>query len=69
MGERTITLNDEEAKRVLESLACLFSRTADPEEVTALMQIAQRIEGFEINGRPGARRLSDKGHYDANDRQ
>ena len=55
MAERTITLNDDEAKMVLEALAGLFARSGDNEEMLAAMQLAQRVEGFTIDGRPGAK--------------
>ena len=55
MSERVIYLDDDEAHLLLEALAGLMARTGVPAEVTATFRLAQRIEGFEIDGRPGAK--------------
>ena len=52
--ERTITLTDTEAPLLLEALAGLMARSGVADEVQATFHLAQRLEGFEVDGRPGA---------------
>ena len=56
MGDRTITLTDDEAHLLLEALAGLMARSGVPDEMQATFRLAQRLEGFTIDGRPGAAR-------------
>jgi hypothetical protein len=57
-GMRTIELNDDEARLLLEALSGLMARSGIPAEVTATFQLAQRLEGFTIDGRPGASHIA-----------
>lgn len=44
--DRTIDLTGREVLQVLEALAGMSARSGDPEEVTACMRLAQRLEGL-----------------------
>lgn len=46
---------------LLESLAGLYARSGQPAEVTAAFRLAQRLEGFTIEGRSGAKPLPASG--------
>lgn len=45
---RDVNLNGRERLLILEALAGLSARSADPSEVLAAMKVAQHIEGFDI---------------------
>ena len=51
--DKHLLINDTERLMLLEALAGMYARSADTAEVTACMRLAQRLEGFTIDGRPG----------------
>lgn len=60
-GSRLFAFDGEDQTLMLTAIAGLIKRHKGPDEVTAAVRLAQRIEGFEIGGRPGSRLMQNAG--------